>query len=472
MNISQSSIKVFAADLISAVITFVGIAIFARKIGAAAIGVFFLFQSLLGILSVPGDFGIREAVEKRISEQTDSGKILTTAIILKVIPLLIISSGIFIFADVINEYIGAKIAIVLVVALFVHEFGLFVIKILNGELRVGETAVLRLSRQVTWVGVGLFLVYLDYKSLALIYGLIAGSAITLLWGAKRCSTPLHRPSIACVHSLLNYSKYSVISSIGGYFYSWMDVAIIGLFLTQAHVGAYEIAWRVSAVVLLFSNSIATAIFPQVSEWNTTGSKKRIENMISRTLVPSFALVIPAFLGTSVISKKLLGILFGSEYSVAWLVLIILMGEKVLQSVHVILGRSLQAIDQPDLAARATIVSVVLNLILNVLFIWKFGIVGAAIATTISFTVNTYLHALYLSRFVSIRFPYRQIGWCIVASLGMTGMVLAIQSWIVINSSFRLILVISVATVIYSGLVFIYRPLRIEIMDDIKKCVHG
>nr|WP_244880104.1 polysaccharide biosynthesis C-terminal domain-containing protein [Natrinema pellirubrum] len=62
-----------------------------------------------------------------------------------------------------------------------------------------------------------------------------------------------------------------------------------------------------------------------------------------------------------------------------------------------------------MAAYATIASISLNLLLNIVLIWEFGIVGAAIATTISFAANTTLHIYYLNRFIDINLPLKEVG---------------------------------------------------------------
>jgi O-antigen/teichoic acid export membrane protein len=301
------------------------------------------------------------------------------------------------------------------------------IVVLKGELRVGETAVLNVARQAIWVGGGALLIGYGLETEAIIYSLLVGLGIMLIWGWYKSSVTLERPTVSHARSLFDYGRYNVVSSIGGYFYSWMDVAIIGLFLTQAHVGAYEVAWRVTTVSILFSNAIAMTMFPQVSEWSADGAKERIESLIGVVMTPSLFFVIPAFFGTVVFSQEILQFVFGQEYTTATVVLIVLMGDKVFQAIQLVVGRSLQAINKPDLAAQATVVSVVSNGVLNVIFVLNFGILGAAVATVISSLLNDLLHLFYLRRHIHIRLPYREIIECIFAASVMTGVLLILES---------------------------------------------
>lgn len=467
MDLARSSLKLLIANIGSAVIGFLGIVYFARQIGPAALGVFFLFQAIVGMLAIPADFGLRGALEKRISEGSPGGEVLSSAVVLKIIPVTAILFVIFQSQSTLNGYLGAPVAHLLAAAIVLQEAARLSFAILKGELRVGETAVLNLCQQVIWVGIGAFLISYGFEAKALIYSFLAGISITLVWGWHKTSISFGTPSISRMQSLFDYGKFNVVSSIGGYFYSWMDVAILGIFLTQAHVGAYETAWRVTAITLLFSQSIASTIFPQISQWDAADATSQIESVIHETITPSMLLVIPAFFGMFVFSHEILGLVFGPEFTIAATVLVVLSAEKVLHSVHLILGRALQGIDRPDLAARATIISVLVNLALNVVLILSLGLIGAAIATALSFAVNTALHVHYLSNSITIEFPYSEVGWCTLSAGGMGAILFGVRTLVAINTVPRLLLAIALGVGLYGTFVLLYRPIRIMVFRNIQ-----
>jgi len=447
MNLAKASIKITLARILKSIFSFLAVVVFSRELGASPLGTYYPFLALLGILAIPADLGIRSATEKRISEGEDASSYLGTAIALKAPLLISISIIILLGGEYVNRYLGANLVIPLIATLFAREAGQFSLFVLRGELRAGETAIVEALRPVSWLIVGYVLYMQGFGVHGLVYGYLVGSLLMVVVGWWKVSTQISWPTLQHTRSLLNYGRFSVISAVGGYFYSWMDVAILtwfvvgGIASTRGAIGAYENAWRLTLVVILLSQSIATTLFPQFSRWDAENAMDRIEAIIPTALLPSLLLVIPAFVGTVILSKDLLRILFGTEFTVAWLALIILSGEKILQSVHVVLGKSLQAINRPDLAAYATAVSVLVNLGLNIVLIWHFGIVGAAIATTVSFAVNTYLHARYLSRFVEISIPVRESVWSVVASSVMGVCVYALQAIVNISTVIHLIAVI-------------------------------
>jgi len=472
MSLIKSAGKLFAANVIRSLLGFVGIILFARILGATELGFYFLFQALLGMCAIPADFGINSALKKRVSEGNERNEYLTSAILLKFITICVVSGIILLFENEVNNYIGAPLAVYLIFGLFTQQYSQLMINTLHGELRVGETASIELVEQFIWLGFGIFLILEGYGVVGLVYAFLAAQGIKFLIAWWRSNTQFGIPRRKHFTSVFDYSKFSVISSIGGYAYSWVDILIIGFFLTASHVGAYEIAWRISGLVLLFSRSVGKTVFPQISEWSNDDFNQKIRRLVPKATTATLVISIPAFFGTLLFSTEILEIFFGQEYLLASTALVILMFEKIPQSVHKIWGYSLQAIDRPDLAAAATTISLATNVILNLLFVPMFGLTGAACATALSFVLNTSLHGYYLSRSVPLTLEYEKIAWCVLASIGMTSILFSIQGTANISSEFTLIGIVTVGALIYFSFIVLYNPLRKDILSIIDSTTLG
>ena len=448
MDIQKSSSKVFFSKAGGAALSFTGIAIFARVLGSASLGTFFLFQALLGIAALPANMGINPAVAKRVSEGQSPGRVLTTAFLMKTVPVSLIVVLIIAFRSHVNGYLGTPAAHYLIAGIVLQELSLVVMRTLDGELRVGETAIIKFVNQTFWILGGGVFVALGYGVEGLIGGLLIGKALGAVIGLSRTTAQLSRPTWTTARSLFDFSKYSFVGLAGGYVYNWMDIVIIGAFIGQSAVGAYEVAWRVTAVTIMFSNSIGSAITPQISQWSSRDALDQVEALITEVVTPSMFFVIPAFAGTVLLADEILTFGFGPEYAAASSVLVILMGDKVAKGIDVILGTSLASIDRPDLAAVASLVSVLVNLILNLVLVWQFGIVGAAVATVIASLTNDALHAWALSRFVSIDLPWRELGWCVLAATVMGIVLFGAVRIFPVTSLPRLLVVISLGGIVY------------------------
>ncbi|ADJ14081.1 oligosaccharide flippase family protein [Halalkalicoccus jeotgali] len=427
MDLSRSALKVFLAKGGNAVVFFAGITVFARELGASQIGVFFLFQTVLGLTTIVADVGVRGALEKRLSEGQRPDTMLATAMALK---LLTVSGaiGVLLLArPYLNGYLGGEYTALLVVALVVQEFADLFIQAVRGELRVGETAIIEFAREAVWVTSGLAFVAAGYGVIGLMYGLVLGSATAACWAFAKLETTVGRPAELSAWSLYDYAKYYFLSSVSGKVYQWMDVAIIGLFLTYADVGAYEVAWEVTLLVLLVSKTLSITLFPQMSQWSSEAAIDRIEAVVPNAIGIALFLSIPAFVGIVVLNYEVLAVIFGSEYTIAAGVLVVLMLEKVFQSVNDVLGSTLRGIDRVDLVARAVVVTIAINLVLNVALVLSIGLLGAAIATTSAAIVQTLLNARYLSQNITLQIPYRLIAWCLVSAAAMGLVVVGVRA---------------------------------------------
>ncbi|MDB2248603.1 flippase [Halorubrum ezzemoulense] len=467
MSIIKAASKLFAANVLGSVLGFLGIALFARQIGATQLGIYFLFQAVVGICAIGADFGISSALKKRISEGKSQGKYLFAAILLKFIFLVIVSALILLLRGYLSDYIGADIAYLLILTLFVQQYADIFINTLHGEIRVGETAHIKVIQRIVWIITGLIITYYNPTATGLIQAHIIGasSRLVISWYLKDITVSI--PETKQIQSVFDYSKFSVISSVGGYLYSWLDVLIIGYFLTSDYVAAYEVAWRITSFIVLLSKSVSLTIFPQVSEWSVEDATDEITRVIKDATTVSLVISLPAFFGAAILSSELLLLLFGNEYTIASAALVILMFEKIFQSVHKVWGYSLQAIDRPDQAAVAAVISIIVNILLNILLIPSYGLEGAATATALSFLLNTVLHAYYLQHSIPIQFDRNKIVWSIVSSIVMSVVVYTVSTLAEIESILILLLLISVGVVVYFAILSIYSPIR----SDIKSIIY-
>ena len=456
--------------MITSLASFVAIVVFSRGLGADPLGVYYPFVALLGILSLPTDFGLSLAVEKRISEGKDRSQYLGGGMLMRLFLLIFFSIPIYLYQDPIADYLGADIAGILLIALWFWVGATFSMAILKGELRVGETALIRVLQPVIWLTVGYALLSIGYGVEGIIYSHILGIIVMFVVATWRISIYPAVPEWRHLRSLFDFSKYSFVNSIGGLIYSWMDVLILTAFVsleiaaTRGEIGAYENAWRVSLLVTFVSRSIAQVLFPQISEWSVEEETDKIERVLSTAIVPALVIIPPAFVGAFLFSEEILRYLFGAEFTIAAPALIVLIGLRFFQAIDGIYGRVLDALDRPDLTMIATIASIIVNLVLNIVLIYTFGILGAAVATTAAFITMTVIDIHYINKFIQIKMPYRILGWSAISSILM-GVVLHWATTITgIHSLTELLIFVGMGAVIYGIALLLYTPVRDHVWD--------
>ncbi|MDS0295677.1 oligosaccharide flippase family protein [Halogeometricum luteum] len=463
MDVSRSSTLVFLASVGTTVAGFVGHVYFARVLGPELLGAFFLFQALLTVCIVGTDLGVGTGVEKQLSGASDREETFSTAVVFYAVTVGVVVCGILLFSDTIDRYVGIEVAALLAVAVCAKQCKRLLNTTLKGELRVGEISGPMLADRVGWVAVGAALLALGFGVESLVYGTIFGSVVGLVWIAAKIDTSFTRPSFDRLRSLLGFAKYNFVPSLGLQVHNWMDVLVIGYFLSQSAVGAYETAWKVSTITTVLATSVSTTVLPQTSAWDSGEKLDRIEDLLSSAITPSILLVVPAFFGVVALAPNILGLLFGPEFTVASLALVVLVAGKVPEAIQLLVGRCLLGMDRPNLVARATVWTIGLNLLLNVVLVVQFGLVGAAVATTASFTVGLILRAKYLSALMDLRIPYREVGWCVVASVGMYAAVVGVTSAFPADTLPRLFGVVLLAAVVYGAILLLFGRLRTRAM---------
>jgi len=143
-------------------------------------------------------------------------------------------------------------------------------------------------------------------------------------------------------------------------------------------------------------------------------------LINKNIKYSMSILFPMGLGVGLFSKKIITIIYGEQFIHAVLPFLVLLIGTIILGVVKSIGGSLPGVGRPDLAIKKVAVSALLNVFLNVLLIPRFGILGAAIATTCSFTVEAVLHLFFTLKLTKIKIDFN---WHLQISLVLVSLVL-------------------------------------------------
>ncbi|WP_420191882.1 polysaccharide biosynthesis C-terminal domain-containing protein [Haloplanus salinarum] len=446
------------------VLGFFAVTFFARQLGADRLGQFFTFQAVLSVLALVSDLGINGAVEKRLSESGASDEIVSAAVALKLVPLFVGVGGIFFFRGYLTQYVDQSLLFPLIVGTILSTYTNMFIEVLNGELRVEETAAVRLSKQVVWVGLGTILVTLGFGVTGIVYALLTAQATQLLYGAIRSSASVAMPAIKQFRSLGSFARHNYLTTLGHGINEWLDVLLLRLFAGEAAVAAYEVAWRVSSVLMLPTRAFATNIIPRISSWYGRQRVTDFSDFVGSSIVVALLPVVPGVFGLIILGEEILKLVFGTGFGFASTALIVLAGGRAAEAVGSVYARLMSATEYISLTARISFAALFTNVVANLVFIPWFGVVGASIGTSLGFLVGTALSVVTLPSDIGVKFPVTEVGTIGVCSLVMFGVLGSLTTEIDIESLPILVALVVVGILVYSVGVLLSTSLRERLYD--------
>lgn len=159
-----------------------------------------------------------------------------------------------------------------------------------------------------------------------------------------------------------------------------DIILIGFFLSQTAVGWYYVSVLVAEKLLLLTQATGTILFPAASSSIEQSKKAPLLSRVNLFFVIIGAIIIAAT------SFWIIPLLFSIEYSNSVMPLIILLPGIAALSVSKILSADFGARGKPQYSMYVSIINFCLNITLNIIFIPELGIKGAAISSSISYSI--------------------------------------------------------------------------------------
>jgi O-antigen/teichoic acid export membrane protein len=230
---------------------------------------------------------------------------------------------------------------------------------------------------------------LDQTGIAGAYALpyVVTSLIALFLLYRTLPATPFQIDVELTERVTRYSIPLTASGVAGFVYRSVDVFIILYFLGSSAVGIYGVAYAAVGFMQMFSTAFNFLGAPIASELEHDGDTEEVMNVfrpIARWLVIGSAC---AFIPLGVFSSEFIGIIYGSAYTGGGLALAVLAFGYGTQNVLSVNNPVLQALGRSRLLAFNSILAAIMNVVLNILFIPRFGIVGAAVATGVAFVLR-------------------------------------------------------------------------------------
>ena len=386
-EIGKNFAWLFVGNFGSLALGFITTLYLARVLGQAQFGKFSYAQTLAIYGALLVDLGLNVYGNRSVaSNPKHAGRYLInigsvqifTGLFLIIIVTVIIQTFNFWLDSELQVLVGTSLLWVLPFALNIEWFFL-------GSQRMNVVASGRLIQQCSIIFITYLLVkgptQVVYAPLARVAGGMASALWLFFWLPKGIFQDF-RVHLSEAAGYLRTSKWFWFSAFLVQVYNGVDIVILQMFRTPSEVGLYSASFRLIGIFVAAISLLNMTMFPMLSaEYgrNTVIFGKLLKLYLLTALVIAFILLVVALPTASL----LVNISYGSQYlgSVSFLRILI-----VAASVLTLNG----AIAQPLLATgheasvfKQILATAVLNVVLNLILIPRYGAHGAALAYTVS-----------------------------------------------------------------------------------------
>lgn len=203
------------------------------------------------------------------------------------------------------------------------------------------------------------------------------------------------PPTAAVASIWRFARMAYVANILQFLSYRLDVFLLGYFRSLRDVGLYALAVALMQLSWLASGAIASVVFARAAQ----ADEVRRVSAERAALFTRIAMVTGGLGAAALVlaAPFVLEWVYGTQFAPSAIPMAILLPGIVAFSATNVMAGYLAGIGRPDLNAVVSGVGVIPTLVLDVLLIPPFGILGAAVATTVSYSVATIAMAWLFKR---------------------------------------------------------------------------
>ncbi len=269
------------------------------------------------------------------------------------------------------------------------------------------------------------------------------------------------PGFRNLREYLSFGLPTVPGNISSWVVNSSDRYVIALLLGTAYVGYYSPGYSLGHIINMFIAPLSFMLPAVLSKHYDDGNLKDVKTVLSYSMKYFLALAIPSAVGLSLLSRPLLTILSTPEIAEqGYLITPFMALSGLLFGLYAIIAQILVLEKKTGITGTIWIVAATLNLGLNIIFVPRIGILGAAATTLVAFALAFVVSMYYSSKYLVFDINASFILKCLVAATIM-GVVVVIGGSQISGDLVGIILLVGISALIYGAGLFILRGFKKE-----------
>ena len=197
--------------------------------------------------------------------------------------------------------------------------------------------------------------------------------------------------------VLNFGLWQLFGFSGLYLINFGDNFVIRHFLTLKDVGIYNSAYKLFNSIAGLSALFSSYYGSQVVEALESNNKKELKKIFYQDRIFLTIMLLIPHIFVIVFSEKIIAIIYGSSYLDAALILKVLMVGSFFRFATTFNKLVYNSLKKHKILQFLNMIQMIINLSLDIILIKKFGILGAAIGTTVAIVVTSIVKTIWVEK---------------------------------------------------------------------------
>lgn len=401
-SISKNSAITFLSKITIFVFELISIIILARILGPKGKGIYALIILISDVMLRIGSLGLEIAniyfIGKKVYKINDIVSISFFSAIFLGFMTFIFFGGVynfdffknFLYSNHINPFYLWLVVFTIPLSLL---FKFLINIVLGKEDIVNYNIICIINKLFYLITIIIFLLILKLGIFGAVLSYVSTIVLTaffIIFSIKKIAPIFISFNKKIFKELLKYGLKAYVGNMVQFLNYRLDMLLVAIFLTPSEVGFYSIAVGIAERFWLIPESIATVLFPRISSSTSLDANQITPKIARHTLLIIFIL---SLLLTAT-ANLLIKILFGQDFLPSIAPLLILLPGIIFFSVSKILTADLAGRGKPQFGTYAAFISLAVNVPLNLLLIPRWGISGAAFASSVAYILATVIAFIY------------------------------------------------------------------------------
>jgi len=373
-----------------------------RYLGPDLYGIFGITLSLISITYILFGSGIRQAVSKYIaSEVCQAGAITRTGLRIQVVFAFVMTLVLLGLSGPISGLLGDERLsnLIKLSALTILPTGiLFVYSgALEGVKQFGKSATISITYALLKILFVFLLVLLGFEVYGAVSGLILAIFFAALMGGYLCRGEASAgsfDSVVLIRFAVPVAAFFVAIALLMHIDILFAKSIMG---DDMKIGFYTSAQALARVIYFVFAAFSVVLLPSISSATAKNDVELIQKHLKQSLRYMLILLVPTTLIISATSRELINLFYSSAYVSAAHPLRILVFGFAFLSVTLALSTIMQGYGAPRTPLVILLILIPLDSCLQVILISRFGLSGAALATTLTCLTGMVISCVWVYR---------------------------------------------------------------------------